>query len=289
MATNRIRIIRNVLWVILALNWAVAAAKLAVGWRVDSLSMIADGFHSLLDGSSNVIGLVGIHFAAQPPDVDHPYGHHKFEAMAALAIGVLLSLTALEVVRAGIERFDNPVLPRTDLLSIAVMAVTMAVNWGVSRTEASWGKRLNSDLLLVDAQHTFSDLFVSASVLVGLGAAWLQVAWLDVAVAFLIAAFIIRISYQVLKQVAGTLTDTAYVTQEEVRAVVGQVSAVRVCKSVRTRGLPPYLFIDLEIEVDPGLTLAQAHAIAHDVVDRCKVALQATDVVVHVEPADSRA
>jgi cation diffusion facilitator family transporter len=247
--------------------------------------MVADGFHSILDGSSNVIGLVGIYFAAQPPDEDHPYGHHKFEAMAALAIGVLLSLTALEVVRAGIVRFHAPVLPRTDAISIAVMLVTMAVNWGVSRYESRQGERLHSDLLLVDAQHTFSDLFVSSSVLVGLGAAWLQVAWLDVAVAFLIAGFIIRISYVVLKQVASTLTDTAYVTVDDVLAVVRQVPAVRLCKSVRTRGLPPFLFIDLEIEVDSTLTLVQAHQIAHQVVDRCKAELLATDVVVHVEPA----
>lgn len=284
MTIDRIRSIRWVLWVVLALNWAVAAGKLGVGWRISSLSMEADGFHSLLDGSSNVIGLVGIYFAAQPPDAEHPYGHHKFEAMAALAIGVLLSLTALEVVRAGIDRFRQPVLPRTDWMSIAVMLATMAVNLGVSRYETRWGRRLRSDLLLADAQHTFSDLFVSTSVLAGLGAAWLQVAWLDVAVAFLIAAFIIRVSYQVLKQVASTLTDTSYLGTEDVLAVARQVPGVRVCKSVRTRGLPPFLFIDLEIEVDPALTLAQAHQIAHHVVDRCKLELQAADVVVHVEP-----
>jgi ferrous-iron efflux pump FieF len=75
------------------------------------------------------------------------------------------------------------------------------------------------------------------------------------------------------------------VNPEEVLAVVRAVPEVRVCKSVRTRGLPPHLFIDLEIEVDPSLTLAQAHAIAHQVVNSCKAALQASDVVVHVEPA----
>lgn len=284
MTASRIQAIRRVLWIILGLNWTVAAAKLLAGWRVESLSMVADGFHSVLDGSSNVIGLVGMYFAAQPPDREHPYGHHKFEAMAALAIGVLLSLTAVEVVRAGIERFRAPVLPRPDVLSIAVMLATMVANWGISRAEAAWGRRLKSDLLLADARHTFSDLFVSASVLAGLGAAWLRVAWLDVLVALLIAGVIIRISYLVLKQVAATLADTSYVTPEEVRAVVRAVPEVRVCKAIRTRGLPPHLFIDLEIEVDPALTLAQAHAIAHRVVDRCKVELQAADVVVHVEP-----
>jgi cation diffusion facilitator family transporter len=272
------------LWVVLGLNLAVAAAKLAVGWRADSLSMVADGFHSLLDGSSNVIGLVGMTWATQPPDDDHHYGHHKYEAIAALAIGVLLALTALEVVRAGIARFRSPVLPDAGALSLAVMFVTMAVNLAVSRYEGGWGRRLKSELLLADSQHTFSDLFVSGSVLAGLAAARFGVAWADPLIAFVIAAFIVRIAYTVLRQVTYTLTDSSTLAPDEVCAVARGVAAVQVCKHVRSRGVPPFLFIDLEIEVDPALPLGEAHQIAHRVVDACKAQLHATDVVVHVEP-----
>jgi len=281
---ERARSIRRVLWVVLGLNLAVAAAKLAVGWRADSLSMVADGFHSLLDGSSNVIGLVGMTWATQPPDDDHHYGHHKYEAIAALAIGVLLALTALEVVRAGIARFRSPVLPDAGALSLAVMFVTMAVNLAVSRYEGGWGRRLKSELLLADSQHTFSDLFVSGSVLAGLAAARFGVAWADPLIAFVIAAFIVRIAYTVLRQVTYTLTDSSTLAPDEVCAVARGVAAVQVCKHVRSRGVPPFLFIDLEIEVDPALPLGEAHQIAHRVVDACKAQLHATDVVVHVEP-----
>lgn len=284
MSGERARSIRRVLWVVLGLNLAVAAAKLAVGWRADSLSMVADGFHSLLDGSSNVIGLVGMTWATQPPDDDHHYGHHKYEAIAALAIGVLLALTALEVVRAGIARFRSPVLPDAGALSLAVMFVTMAVNLAVSRYEGGWGRRLKSELLLADSQHTFSDLFVSGSVLAGLAAARFGVAWADPLIAFVIAAFIVRIAYTVLRQVTYTLTDSSTLAPDEVCAVARGVAAVQVCKHVRSRGVPPFLFIDLEIEVDPALPLGEAHQIAHRVVDACKAQLHATDVVVHVEP-----
>ncbi len=86
--------VRRVLIVVLVLNLGVAAAKLLVGWLSGSISMVADGFHSLTDGSSNVVGLIALSVAGRPPDEDHPYGHRKFETLAALMIGGLLALTA---------------------------------------------------------------------------------------------------------------------------------------------------------------------------------------------------
>ena len=90
----RARAIRRVLLVILALNWLVAAAKWAVAWASHSLSVQADAYHSLLDGASNIVGLVAITLAAEDPDREHPYGHRKFEVLGALAIGVMLALAA---------------------------------------------------------------------------------------------------------------------------------------------------------------------------------------------------
>ncbi len=285
---SRLERIRWVLWVVLALNLAVAAAKLAVGWWADSISMIADGFHSTLDGSSNVIGLIGMWLAGQPPDANHPYGHQKFESIAALAIGVLLALTGVEVIQAALGRWGKATLPHVTWLGFTVMGVTMVVNVGVAWYEAREGRRLGSHLLLADAQHTRSDLLVSTSVLGGLIAARMGVAWLDVVVALLIAAFIIWVAYGVLKQVTFSLTDTAYLGDEAVSALALQVPRVRRCKNVRSRGNPPFLFIDLEVELDPDLSLAEAHAIAHQVMDRCRERLDAADVVVHVEPWSGR-
>ena len=100
----RSRSVRRVLGVVLVLNLAVAAAKLVVGWLSSSISMVADGFHSLTDGASNVVGLIGMSIADRPPDEDHPYGHRKFETLAALIIGALLSLTAWEVLKSLTHR-----------------------------------------------------------------------------------------------------------------------------------------------------------------------------------------
>ena len=98
--SERMRSIRRVLWVILVLNLAVAAAKYVYGLMSGSASMQADGIHSVFDSAGNVVGLVGIALAARPADDSHPYGHAKFETYASLVIGVLLLLAAFEVVRA---------------------------------------------------------------------------------------------------------------------------------------------------------------------------------------------
>jgi cation diffusion facilitator family transporter len=288
--SQRSAAIRRVLWVVLWLNLAVAGAKLAIGYSVNSLGMVADGFHSLLDGSSNVIGLVGMVIASRPPDLEHPYGHHKVESFSALAIALLLSVTALEVVRAGVARLGDDARPAPTALAFAVMLATLAVNVLVSRYEATAGRRYRSEVLLADAGHTRSDVFVSLSVMAGLGAAWLEVFWLDALVAFAIAALILRIAWGILQRGSSTLMDTASLTPEEIATVVRRVPGVRSCSHIRSRGEPPHLFIDLAIQLDPTTPLSEAHRIAHDVHEAILQHFEAADAVVHMEPdeADAR-
>ncbi|HKI99244.1 MAG TPA: cation diffusion facilitator family transporter [bacterium] len=282
--SHRTAAIRRVLWVVLALNLAVAVAKLAIGYSVDSLGMVADGFHSVMDGSSNVIGLVGMYLASRPPDLDHPYGHHKYESFSALAIALLLGLTALEVVRAGITRLGSAEHAKPTALAFAVMVATMVVNALVTHYESRQGRFHKSEVLVADAGHTRSDIFVSLSVLVGLGAAWMQVYWLDALVAFAIAVLIVRIAWQILVRGTSTLMDTTMLKPEEIAAVVDAVPGVRSSSHIRSRGEPPNLFIDLEIQLDPETPLREAHRIAHEVREACLRAFEATDTVVHMEP-----
>ena len=101
---SRARDIRTVLFRVLALNLLVAAAKLIYGFATGAISMVADGIHSLMDSSSNVVGLLGTAIAARPPDPGHPYGHRKFEVIAALGITFLLFLACYEILTGSVER-----------------------------------------------------------------------------------------------------------------------------------------------------------------------------------------
>jgi cation diffusion facilitator family transporter len=166
---NTLRAVRRVLWIVLFLNAVVAAAKLVTGLMTGAVAMIADGFHSSMDASSNIVGLVGIRLAAQPPDDDHPYGHRRFETLATLAIGGLMLVAAWEILQTMIDRLLNGGIPEVTPVSFAVMIGTIVLNVGVALYERRQGRFLGSDVLLADAAHTSSDVFVSLSVIVSQG------------------------------------------------------------------------------------------------------------------------
>jgi len=160
--------IRKILVIILALNWAVALAKIIYGLNSRCSSMAADGFHSLSDGTSNLIGIIGIYFACQPVDKDHPYGHKKYETLFSLGIAAMLFFVAFNLLKAGWQRLQHPIPFQTDLGAFTVMLITLAVNIYVMRYEHGKGKVLQSDILVSDSLHTRADIFTSFAVIISL-------------------------------------------------------------------------------------------------------------------------
>src|SRR5204863_6321075 len=121
---TRYREVSRVLIRVLALNLAVAVAKLVFGYASGATSVLSDGFHSLTDAASNVVGLVGVRAAGRPPDEDHPYGHRKYETVAAAAVTVFLLLVMLEVVRNAFNHLSGRTAPRAiSAASFVVMIV----------------------------------------------------------------------------------------------------------------------------------------------------------------------
>lgn len=278
------RVVRRTLVWVLVLNLGVATAKLAVGWLSGSISMVADGFHSLTDGASNVVGLVGLAVAGRPPDADHPYGHRKFETLAALMIGALLALTAWEVLESCVERLRLGGAPEVTPLTFWVMGITLAINLGVSTWERREGERLQSDLLKADAAHTRSDVYASIAVIVSLIAARLGFPQLDVLTAVAITLIIARVAFGILKETGMLLADTAMLPAERVAAVATQVPGVVSVHKIRSRATSRGGHADLHVQVDGHLPLEEAHRIGHHVADRLKQELELEDVLVHVEP-----
>jgi cation diffusion facilitator family transporter len=277
--------VRRVLWITLFLNLAVSAGKVLVGQLSGSLAMVADGYHSLVDGSNNVIGLIVARFAFAPPDRSHPYGHRKFETAATALIGIALLTLAWEVVSGALGRTAKPALPQIHLLNWLVMGATMGVNLGVSWYEAREGRRLNSAFLLADAIHTRADLYVSLGVVASFAAALAAQGWADPVVALAIAAIIAWQAVRILLSAFNVLTDRAAIPLDRVERVAAAVPGVLRVHDVRTRGTRDLVYVDLTAHLDAALSLRAAHEIA----DRIEAALQQAhpeivDVVVHLEP-----
>lgn len=282
---RRTRIVR-VLTAILALNLLVAGAKLSYGLAIGALALTADGVHSLLDASSNVVALVGIWVAQRPPDANHPYGHRKYETFAALGIAAMMFLACWQIGISAADRFVHPHPPHVTAQGFIVLLLTLAVNLVVVSVESREGRRLGSELLIADAAHTRSDVFASLIVMISFLAARLGVPNADIAAAIVIIGLILNAGFRILKGTLSTLSDERRIEPAVVENCALEEPGVREAHNVRSRGPLDDIHLDLHILVDPVTPLAEAHALGHRVERRLRDRfLGLTDVVVHVEPA----
>jgi len=282
------RQVGKILVIVLMLNWAVAVAKIVYGLIIKSSSMTADGLHSLSDGASNIIGLIGIFFASQPKDSDHPYGHKKYETFFALGIGALLFFVAINLFKQGIGRLIHQVVPQVDIASFAIMVATTMVNFSVMRYEASRGRSLKSDILVSDSLHTRADILTSVSVIVALSAVKLGYPIIDPVVTILISLFIAYAGFEIIKEGSQVLCDAiAIVDNKQVTSIVMCVKGVKACHKIRTRGRQDDINIDLHVQVAPNMHVDEAHKICYAIEDAIKKGISGvTDVVVHIEPKE---
>jgi cation diffusion facilitator family transporter len=278
--------VARVLVGVLALNVAVAAAKIAFGYTSGAISILSDGFHSLTDAASNIVGLIGIHAARQPPDEDHPYGHRKYETVAAAAVTVFLLLVVVEVLRNAFNQLTHRALaPDISSASFVVMLVTVAVNIAVVSYETRAGERLRSEVLIADATQTRGDVWSSMTVIAALAGARLGIPILDPLAALVVAGFIAHAGYQVARATTGILSDRIVLSDAELERVVMSVPGVVGCHQIRTRGASDHVFLDLHVWLPPDMRLTEAHDLSHVVKDRLMARYpQIADAVIHIEP-----
>lgn len=279
--------VRRTLIMIFALNLTVAILKGGYGLLTNSLSMSADGLHSLFDSSSNIIGLVGISLASRPPDREHPYGHAKFETFASVGIAVLLFSSCIHLILEAIDRFQNPSLPQVTQLSFAIMTLTLIINIAVSSYENMLGKRLNSSILVADSLHTRSDIFASIGVILGFVAIKMGYPLADPAIALFICILIAMTGLEILRESSWVLLDRAVIDERVIADLAGSVEGVSSCHDIRTRGPAGEVYMDLHIGVDPSLSMDRAHEVSKAVEMTIKSSIEGVrDVVVHLEPWD---
>jgi len=282
---DRYQGIVRVLTRVFVLNLGVAAAKIVFGYWSGTVSILSDGFHSLTDSASNIVALIGIHVSRRPADDNHPYGHRKYETMAAMAIVVFLAIVILEVGRTAFGRLHTGRHPQVTPASFAVMGVTLVVNLIVARYERSAGKRLASEVLMADARHTRSDVLTSLAVIAALIGIALGVPLLDPLAAAVVAVFIGHAGFEIARDASRILSDEMVIAEDDIREVVMGVPGVLGCHHIRTRGPADHVFLDMHVWMAGDTRLDAAHRLSHDVKDRLMAHYpRITDAIIHIEP-----
>lgn len=275
--------IRRVLIVTMLLNFLATIIKLSAGVAVGSLSVVADGLDSLFDGLSNVVGLAGIYVASRPPDAEHPYGHRKFETVAALVIAFLLFLTCWQLIETAVARLSEGVSPQVNLLLIAAMVVSILIQAATSYYELRAGRRLQSEILVADALHTRASSIVSLSVIIGLGFVRIGFPIADPILAIFVALMIAKIGIDILRENLPILVDRAPIDPRKIASIVREVEGVESFHRVRSRGPQGSAAVDLHLRISPTKTVQEADAIAHEVRRRLLALQSVNDVTVHIE------
>lgn len=284
--SNNFDKVKQVLWIILIANLAVAVLKIVVGTIIKSTSMTADGFHSLSDGSSNIVGLIGIHIASKPVDEDHPYGHRKFEVLGGLFISGMLFVIGGKTIMDALNRLANPVAPDITVESLVLLLITLFVNVFVCVFEYKKGQKLNSQILISDSMHTKSDIYVSVGVLVTLACIKLGLPpVIDPAASFIVAGFIFHAAYEIFKNNSDILVDKVAVDTERIRSITLSFDQVKDAHDIRSRGSADDLHIDMHIMTAPDLSVEKSHELIHSIEEKMRENINKNvEVIAHFEP-----
>lgn len=278
--------VKQVLWIILFANFAVALLKIIIGNQIKSYSMTADGFHSLSDGASNIVGLIGIFFASKPKDKNHPYGHKKFEIITSLFISGMLFVIAIKIILSAVLRIANPVVPAITIESLIALIITLFINIFVCMYEYRVGTKLNSYVLISDSLHTRSDILVSLGVLVTLVGVKLGFpVIIESIVPIIISAFIIYSAYGIFRPSIGILVDRVAVDEDYIKEIVFEFNEVRDVHNIRSRGSKSSIYIDMHVMVDPFISVEQSHDLTHKIEKQIQEEInENAQVIVHIEP-----
>jgi cation diffusion facilitator family transporter len=277
--------VRKVLIITLLLNLFVMGLKAIVGYWTGSLSLLADALHSVTDSANNVLGLVASKFSSPQPDREHPYGHHKFEAVGALGIAAFLGIACFEILQGAIER----IIKGGELVKISppelwLLLIVLGVNIFVAFYERSVGRRVGSSILIADATHTMSDIWVTISVIGGLIGVWLGYQWMDIVLAFPVALLVFWSGWSVLKENLPWLVDQMAIAPEAIHAIATSVPGVINCHDIASRGvLGRQVFIEMHLIVDAP-DVETAHHITEEVESRLEERFSPVRILIHVEP-----
>ncbi|MDF5736177.1 MULTISPECIES: cation diffusion facilitator family transporter [unclassified Nostoc] len=278
--------VRKVLTITLLLNLFVLGLKALVGYWTGSLSLLADALHSVTDSANNVLGLIASKFSSPQPDREHPYGHHKFEAVGALGIASFLGIACFEILQGAIERIlkggDEPI--KISPPELWLLLIVLGVNIFVAFYERAVGRRVGSSILIADATHTMSDIWVTISVISGLVGVWLGYQWMDLVLAFPVALLVFWSGWSVLKENLPWLVDQIAIAPEVIHAIATSVPGVINCHDIASRGvLGRQVFIEMHLIVDAP-DVETAHNITEEVESRLEERFRPVRILIHVEP-----
>ena len=270
-------------------NVVLTLLKLAAGLLAHSGAMISDAVHSASDIFSGLIVLLGVKISTKEPDEQHPYGHERYECVAALLLSGILAVVGGAIgIGAVKDIISGKAAEIPGLLALIAAVVSIAVKESLFWYTRGYAKKYRSTALHAEAWHQRSDALSSIGALIGIAGARMGVPVMEPIASLIIALFILRVAIRIFKEAIDQMVDHSCneEAEEAFRITALEQPGVLGVELLRTRMFGNRVYVDLEIAADPNLTLAAAHEIAEDVHDAIeKTFPEVKHIMVHVNPA----
>lgn len=287
-------IIRRISLVGIVGNLILSAFKLFAGIVGNSGAMVSDAVHSLSDVLATSIAFLGVRLSKKAADQKHPYGHDRFECVASLLLGAILMTTGLGIGKVGMENilagsYETLDIPGGIALAAAIVSIISkeAMYWYTRH----YAKILNSPAFMADAWHHRSDAFSSVGSLIGIAGAMLGFPVMDCISSVIICLFILKVSYDILKDAIVKMIDTSCGEDYEKTLtdyITAQEDVIQV-DLLHSRMFGSKVYIDLEIQVDGSLPLREAHAIAERIHDNVEAHFSdVKHITIHLNPSSAQ-
>jgi cation diffusion facilitator family transporter len=266
----------------------LVAMKLAVWLASGSVALMASLADSGLDFIASLATFFAVRYAAAPPDAEHRYGHGKAEAFASLFQGGLVFASAALIGREAIVDLITPHPLKAEGWAIGAMALSTLLTAGLIAAQTRVLNRTGSVAVSGDRAHYASDLGSNIIALLGIAASiWLGRNSLDSVAALLVAAVLLWGAISVYREAAGQLLDRE-LSPESRRRIIELITRDRRIGGVhqlRTRAAGPYVHVQMHIDLDPELTLAEAHTVLVDAEKRVLETFPSADIIIHADPS----
>lgn len=269
------------------LNTALTIAQFIVGLLANSAALVADAIHSLSDLLSDFVVLLANKHSVKGPDDKHPYGHHRFETAASLAIGVLLIVVGIGMLMQGypkLTRADS--LPPLHQIALYMALFTLVAKELLFRYLLHVGQRMRSTMLVANAWHARSDAASSLMVAVGIAASLSGFPLADPLAALIVGLMIIRMGWRFSYDSFNDLMDRGVdvETEDRIRAILLGTPGVLGVHGLKTRKMGDMIWVEVDLEMDGQLTIQAGHEIATEARRRVMQQEAVLDVMTHFDP-----
>ena len=268
----------------------LGVAKIFVGFTSQSQALIADGFHSLSDLVTDVAVLYAAKHSHQEADEDHPYGHGRIETVVTVGLGIALIGVAVGIMIDATHRLFNPnTLFVPGMLALVIALISVLSKEAIYQYTMVVARRYRSNMLKANAWHSRSDAISSIIVVVGILGSMAGLTYLDAIAAIGVGLMIAKIGMDLAWNSIKELIDTG-LDGERIVAIeksILEVDGVTTLHILRTRQIGADALVDVHIQVEPYLSVSEAHYISETVRKKLIDDIEEViDVMVHIDPED---